>query len=101
MPTILLQEIIDLLNSWKEGLGTQLEQALESLSNLEDNTDELETYLSSIDNYLSSINEDTSANQYYDLVTEGLIFLCKPDKKRSKSLRAFSSVSIKLLIRTI
>ena len=38
MPTILLQEIIDLLNSWKEGLGTQLEQALESLSNLEDNT---------------------------------------------------------------
>ena len=60
MPTILLQEIIDILNSWKEGLGTQLEQALESLSNLEDNTDELETYLSSIDNYLSSINEDTS-----------------------------------------
>lgn len=58
MPTILLQEIIDLLNSWKEGLGTQLEQALESLSNLEDNTDELETYLSSIDNYLSSINHD-------------------------------------------
>ena len=61
MPTILLQEIIDLLNSWKEGLGTQLEQALESLSNLEDNTDELETYLSSIDNYLSSINDDTSS----------------------------------------
>lgn len=61
MPTILLQEIIDLLNSWKEGLGTQLEQALESLSNLEDNTDELETYLSSIDNYLSSINHDVVA----------------------------------------
>lgn len=60
MPTILLQEIIDILNSWRENLGTQIEQALESLSSIEDDTGAIKDYINSILSYVSSIATDTA-----------------------------------------